>query len=267
MNKPYLLDYFHAVRQIFLLSRFGLFTDIDGTISEIVDIPDHARVSSSCRESLSVLAKYFTVVGAISGRPAMEARRMVGLDNMVYVGNHGLERWINGKTQLIPIAEKYVIKIQKTIGELRDLVSLEGVIVENKGPVVSIHYRRCENPEEAQRIIMEKVRSFAQRNGFKIGTGKMVVELRPPVEFDKGTAISGLIDEYKLDSALYLGDDITDIDVFRVFNQNRLKLQGVSVAVISSETQQSIIEYADYYLKGLSDVERFFRLIVAEVAV
>lgn len=73
------------------LRPLGLITDIDGTISPIAPSPLEARVSPACRRHLAALAKKLELVAVISGRPAVEARDMVGVEGIVYVGNHGLE--------------------------------------------------------------------------------------------------------------------------------------------------------------------------------
>ena len=88
-----LFNYYDAVTEVLSLRPFGLFTDVDGTISEIAPSPGQARVSPICRENLAVLAKQLDVVVAVSGRTAIETREMVGVDDIIYIGNHGYEHW------------------------------------------------------------------------------------------------------------------------------------------------------------------------------
>ncbi|MEE8469731.1 MAG: trehalose-phosphatase [Dehalococcoidia bacterium] len=263
---PHILDHFAAVRELLLLSPFGLFTDVDGTISEIAPSPEEAVVSPVCQDSLASLSRHLAVVGAVSGRPAAEARRMVGVDEIVYLGNHGLERWVGGETELVSGAEDYPARIAAVLDELRSRISMEGVIFENKGPSASIHYRRCRDQEAALKTIMAAVDGLARASNLKVSLGRMVVELRPPLEVNKGTAVCSLIEERHLKGAMYLGDDITDVDVFVAFHQPGLPFKGISIGVVCGETSPRVIAQADFTANGVVDVERLLTQLVAEVA-
>ncbi len=262
---PYLFDHFDSVRELLSLAPLGLFTDIDGTISETALSPAEARVSPVCRESLAVLAKHLAVVVAVSGRPAAEARKMVGIDEIVYIGNHGYERWAGGGVELVPGVEDYYARVKAVLDELRKLVSIEGVILENKGPTASIHYRRCRDREAALKAIISAVDGLARAGNLRVSLGKMAVELRPPLEVSKGTAVFSLIEEHYLSGAIYLGDDLTDVDVFVAFHQKGLPFKGLAIGVIGEETVPQIARQADFIVNGVGDVERFLRQVVVEV--
>jgi trehalose 6-phosphate phosphatase len=262
----YLFDHFDDVREVLALRPFGLFTDVDGTISEIAPSPAEAKVSPVCREALATLAGTLPVVAAVSGRPAMEARKMVGIDNMVYIGNHGYERWIKGKTALLPDVEGYLARIRDVLDSLAGHIAIDGIIVENKGPTAAIHYRRCRDHEAALKSIVAAVEEPAKANDLKISLGKLVVELRPPLEVSKGTAVCSLIAEDRLNGAIYLGDDLTDVDVFRAFHQKGLSFKGLAIGVIDEEAEPDLVQEADFTLNGIEDVERFLKQVAAEVA-
>lgn len=264
-DMPYLFDHFDSVRELLSLAPLGLFTDIDGTISETALSPAEARVSPVCRESLAVLAKHLAVVVAVSGRPAAEARKMVGIDEIVYIGNHGYERWAGGGVELVPGVEDYYARVKAVLDELRKLVSIEGVILENKGPTASIHYRRCRDREAALKAIISAVDGLARAGNLRVSLGKMAVELRPPLEVSKGTAVFSLIEEHYLSGAIYLGDDLTDVDVFVAFHQKGLPFKGLAIGVIGEETVPQIARQADFIVNGVGDVERFLRQVVVEV--
>ena len=266
VHKPYLFDHFNDIKELILHSRSGLFTDIDGTISEIAESPDAAFVSASCRDNLEFLARNLVIVAAITGRPASEARTMVGVEDMVYIGNHGLEKWAKGDITFGKGVEEYVSKIYRIADELKNRIHIEGVFIENKGPTVSIHYRRAHNPESSRKLVMCVAEEIAELNNLKINVGKMVVELKPLIDLNKGTAIWGLIKEYNLESAVYLGDDITDIDVFRILGRNKGDFRGISIAVLSPETAPEVVQHADYVLKGVEDVERFLKQVAEAMA-
>ena len=262
----YVFNHFNTIRKVLELRPFGLFTDVDGTISEIAPSPAEAKVSPTCREALATLAGILPVVAAVSGRSAVEARKMVGIDNIVYIGNHGYERWTKGKTELLPGVEEYPARITAVLDGLAGNIAIDGIIVENKGPTAAVHYRRCRDHEAALKSILAAVEEPVKANGLKISLGKLVVELRPTLEANKGTAVYSLIAEYRLNGAIYLGDDLTDIDVFRAFHGEGLSFTGLAIGVTGGEIVPDLVQEADFTLNGVGDVERFLKQVAAEVA-
>lgn len=260
---PYLFDHLDSVRKALAISPLGLITDIDGTISEIAQFPQQARVSRVCRESLASLTNRLELVAAISGRPVLEARDMVGIDGMVYVGNHGLERWEDGVVNFADGLQGFPAKVAAVKGEMGTLLSIEGVAFEDKGMALAIHYRRCRDRERARRSILEKIASSAITRDFRAVEGRMVVELRPILGVNKGTAVKALIDEYRLSGGIYLGDDISDVDAFAVMHQKGFK--GLALGVTDMETPHQVATEADFTLNGVNDVERFLIWLVGAV--
>jgi trehalose 6-phosphate phosphatase len=260
-----LFNNYNVVKEVLSLHPFGLFTDVDGTISEIAPSPGQAHVSPICRESLATLARRLDVVAAVSGRTAIETKEMVGVDDIIYIGNHGYERWVGGRIQLMPGIEPYMEWIKAVLADLEKRIDVEGVIFENKGPTASIHYRRCRNQEGALKAIMAAVEELTAGSDLRISQGRLVVELRPPLEVNKGTAVLSLMEERRLKGALYLGDDLTDVDVFVAFHREGLPFKGLAVAVIEDETASQVIKEADYTLNGVREVERFLKRAAAEV--
>ena len=292
---PYLFDHLDAIRQVLTLLPFGLITDVDGTISEIASCPEEARVSPICREQLATLTKRLELVAAISGRPALDAKEMIGVGGMVYVGNHGLEQWHDGVLQFFEGVKEYTSKVTAALDELMGSLTVEGISFENKGVALSVHYRRSPDRESARNCILEKIAASSIARDFRVQEGKMVIELCPLVEIDKGVAVKALIKEYHLRGGIYLGDDISDVDAFGAMHQeasgqafrqalrtkyrpiyrtlakrrspqggqgerNRYRpasFKGLAVGVISEETPQQLEKEADFTLDGVGDVERF----------
>ncbi len=252
---PYLFDHLDAVRQVLTLFPFGLMTDVDGTISEIVSCPEEARVSPVCRQQLAILTKRLELVAAISGRPALAAREMIGVDGMVYIGNHGLEQWHDGVLQFVEGVKEYTTKVTAALDELMGSLNVEGISFENKGVALSVHYRRSPDRKSARNCILEKIAASFIARDFSIQEGKMVVELRPSVEVNKATAVEALVKRYNLRGGIYVGDDISDVDAFRAIHQEIFK--GLAVGVISEETPQQLEKEADFTLNGVGDMERF----------
>ena len=262
---PYLFDHLDSLRELLALSPLGLITDVDGTISEIAPSPDEARVSPICRQQLAALAGQLELVAAISGRPAAQAWEMVGVDAMVYIGNHGLERWRRGAVELREDLQEYPRKVISALTELEALLALEGIALENKGIAFSIHYRRCPSRESARELILEKVANTKIAMDFQVTEGRMVVELRPKIAVNKGTAVLELVERYRLRVGIYLGDDISDVDAFNALHLKSPPFKGLALGVIGKETPSQVERGADFTLNGVSDVEQFLKWLTENV--
>jgi trehalose 6-phosphate phosphatase len=207
--------------------------DVDGTLAPIVARPELAVVPETTRTELTRLAKRYLVVACVSGRTGEDARRLVGVEGIQYVGNHGLE--------LVPEAARFA----SLIAAFRDTVGLE---VEDKGLTLAYHFR--EAPDEHTALAeLERVAKRAQENGLAPRWGRKVLEIRPPVAADKGTAVRALLAEAGATRALYAGDDATDLDAFEGLATAGLE-QFVRVAVVSSEGPPELAKMADLLVKS-----------------
>ena len=151
----------------------ALLLDVDGTLAPIVDRPEDAAVPAETRAELTRLRDRYGLVACISGRSGDDARRIVGVDGIRYVGSHGLE--------LAPEAAGWT-------GRLRDFASTVDWPVEDKGVTVSFHWRTAPD-QEAAATYLETVAARAREAGLDARFGRKVLELRPPVRADKGTAV------------------------------------------------------------------------------
>jgi len=258
---PYLFDHLDLIGGALRQTPFGLITDIDGTISKTAPTPRQAEVSRRCRHYLSALCHQLALVAAVSGRPAGEARNMVGVEGIVYIGNHGLERWVGGHPQLHEEVRDYPGIIKAVTRELAPLLSIDGIIIEDKGVTASIHYRLCREPQAARREIMAALRKSTHARSLRLIHERMAVDILPPVKIDKGTATRDLIREYNLQGGIYLGDDLTDIDAFRAVHTaaHDFKFQGFAIGITSREMPERLAREADFTLNGVEDVERFLK--------
>src|SRR5687768_5400732 len=179
--------------------RAAVLLDVDGVLAPIVDVPHEAAVPEETRSELRRLHGRYALVACISGRPAADARRIVGLDELVYVGEHGLE--------LVPEAAAW----RERLYLLAETVDWPDV--ERKPLTVTFHYRRAEDESEAVRLL-QAVATRASAEGLVPRFGRKVLELRPPLAAHKGTAVAHLLDRNGLERALYAGDDSTDVDAF-----------------------------------------------------
>ena len=265
----HLLEQLDRVHQLLVSVPRGLISDVDGTISEIAASPDEAIVSTQFRGHLRELTKQLDLVAALSGRSAGDARSMVGVDELVYVGNHGLEWWAGGEARYLPSVLPFLPIVAGALGELQSQLKIPGVIIEDKVATVAIHYRRAEDARVARDAIIAALTNSPSANKLRVAKGKMVVELGPPLPLDKGRALVELVRRYRLRSVIYLGDDLTDVDAFLQLRKLRTagKIDGLAVAVIGVETPPRVVEDADAVLHGVPEVESFLRWMVQELAV
>lgn len=258
------LAIFDRVLSVLKAERAGLITDIDGTISYLAASPAAARVSQPLRSHLAALAARLTLVAIVSGRSCADSRALIGLDGLVYVGNHGLEMFTRNGLVVQSEARVYRHQIAALLEELRPVCRrLAGVIVEDKGATASVHYRLVERAEEARKTLLEAIHNSPLAAGLSITEGKMVIEVRPPVQVNKGTAVRNLIEEYSLIGVAYLGDDLTDVDAFETLASldSRSACRCLSIAVAGPETPERVRSVANLHLDGVSEVEHMLGLL------
>ena len=224
--------------------RSALVLDVDGTLAPIVARPELARVPAATRAQLERLADRYALVACVSGRAGEDARRLVGVEAIVYVGNHGLE--------LDPRAQE----LAAAIARFRDRV---GLPVEDKGLSLSYHYREARD-EAAARRRLEEVVDRAEAEGLDARWGRKVLEVRPPVTADKGTAVRTLLERSGAERGLYAGDDTTDLDAFAGLAAAGLE-HAVRVAVASEEGPAALREAADLVVAGPEELAQLLELL------
>ena len=222
--------------------RAAVLLDVDGTLAPIVARPELAAVPEETREEVRRLAGRYALVAAVSGRTSSEAERLVGVEGVVYVGVHGLE--------LAPEAQRWR-------ESLRPFAAERWAWVEDKGLTVAFHWREAPNEQEARREL-EAIAARAAEAGLEARWGRKVLELRPPVEADKGTAVRALLAERGLERALYAGDDTTDLDAFRGLDGLE---EAVRVAVASPEGPPVLREAADVVVESPAELLDLLRTL------
>jgi trehalose 6-phosphate phosphatase len=205
----------------------GLFVDFDGVLAPIVARPDDAYPPPEAREELERLAHRYALVAVVSGRAGDDVRRRVAVDGVVCVGSHGLE--------LDSRAEMWRTRIDA----FADEAGWEDT--ERKGLAVSFHYRRADD-EAAAAAELGQLAELARSAGLVARFGRKVLEVLPPVEANKGTAVRRLLADSNLYRALAAGDDTTDLDAFRALDGLEL---AVRVAVAADESPPELRAAAD----------------------
>jgi trehalose 6-phosphate phosphatase len=233
----------------------AIFCDIDGTLAPIVERADEASVPDDARDVLGSLARRYAVVGSVSGRRAEDARRLVGLDELVYIGNHGFERFLPdvGAVRLDPAVAGHEDDVAAFIEHLdpRELVAL-GLRVEDKGPICALHWRGADDERAAEAGAREIATDAIGRNLLP-HWGRKILEVRPAVQLDKGTALAELLEERRIANALYGGDDRTDVDAFRRLHDMSAMGEldsAVCVGIVSDEGPLELAEEADMLVEG-----------------
>ncbi|MDQ3791685.1 MAG: trehalose-phosphatase [Actinomycetota bacterium] len=241
----------------------AIFTDIDGTLAPIVPTPDMSEVSDELKELLGRLSERYLLVAGISGRKTEDALDLVGLADVVYFGNHGFEILRDGEVEVTPEALPYLEKVQELENNARQELAPLGAFVEEKGITASIHYRNA--PPEVGEKSVDFVKREGERLGLRITVGRGVVEARPPIRADKGTAVRALVEEYRPERAMFLGDDTTDLDAFRELVELREKgalKEILRVGVASEEGPPEITSEADIVVDGVDGVDVVLRALL-----
>lgn len=246
---------FENLTPVLYAGRFGLFCDFDGTLSPIVDQPDAAQITPENKQCLKDLKTKTAVIGIVSGRTVANIVARVGIDGLTYVGNHGLERWENGKRVAAEAVQPFLNNINRAAEETRPRL-LPGMQLEDKEVTLSIHYRQTAEPDKVREEFMPLAEEIAGRYGLKLFEGRRVFELRPPIPLDKGSAFRALVREFDLDAAMFIGDDITDTAAFEAALELRRsgECQAFSVGVLDRETPQSVVELSDLSVAGVGGV-------------
>ncbi|MFH1889014.1 MAG: trehalose-phosphatase [Candidatus Omnitrophota bacterium] len=241
-----------------------LFLDYDGTLTPIADKPKDANIPLKTKSVLEGLSRRPDCkVAVISGRSLEDIKKMVGIKGIIYSGNHGLE--IEGPKIKFrhSVSARYQRILQNIETKLKEkFVSVEGVFVENKVFSLSFHFRLAKEKDIPfiKDSFREATISYLLKNNIKVGLGKKVLEVRPPIEWDKGKIVLWLLARQQVSRGeekilpLYIGDDLTDEDAFEV-----LKNKGLTVFV-GTPTRQS---HARYYLEDTKEAFELLNRILA----
>ena len=234
----------------------AVFCDIDGTLAPIVTRAEEAHVREEVSLLIGRLARRYRCVACISGRPAAEARRLVGVGGITYAGSHGAELLEPGQSnpRLLPAFKSWEGRVRR-FAQAHDNPELRRlrVRIEDKGPITAFHWRAVPD-EDAARTALEGLAQEAEAAGLATHWGRKVLEVRPPVPIDKGQAVHDLVARYGPRRALFGGDDATDLDAFDALDA--LAAEGtletvVRVGVRSDEGPAAITQRADVVVDGV----------------
>lgn len=244
------IESWDEVKSIFMDPIF-LLTDYDGTLTPIVGRPEAAQLSSVMRNKISELVP-LCPVSIISGRSLSDLRDRVGVRGIYYSGNHGFEIEGPDVSFIKEEAERASRALEMFCKEFKKNVQVDDVVVENKVYTASVHYRLVDSEgiSKVRETFEDTIEAYLEEADLEVNEGKKIFEIKPSVEWDKGKAVSFLLKnlDYEEETLpIYMGDDVTDEDVFRVLDR------GVGVFVGKDERDT----LADYKLDNIDEVGCF----------
>jgi trehalose 6-phosphate phosphatase len=249
--------------------RSAILLDIDGVLAPIVEHAADAHVPEGTRQLLIEVARRYGLVACVSGRQAQQARAMVSIGSISYLGAHGAELLRSGWTEarLDPRLEDWARRIDDFAREADNAdLRRRRVRLEDKGPIVAFHWRGAPDEQEAREAV-DAIAARAEHAGLHTHWGRKVLEVRPPVQIDKGAGIKAFLDGTTTETALYAGDDATDLDAFRTLqelvDEGRLA-QAIRVGVSSEDGPVAIREEADVVVEGTDGVKELLAALVED---
>jgi trehalose 6-phosphate phosphatase len=244
----------------------ALFLDVDGTLAPVVKRADDARVPTDVSRVLGRLSARLGMVACVSGRAAADAKRLVGVGGIFYAGAHGAELLdpATGEIERAQELAQWQVPIQEFAASL-DTGDLRraGVRLEDKSYIQALHWRGTEHDDEAAELVAA-AEAAARERGFEVHHGRKVLEIRPPIHFSKGIAVSRLVQRSGARFAAYIGDDNTDVDAFDALLGLRARGDlevALCVGVDSEEAPARLVERADAMVDGPPGVRRMLEEI------
>ena len=246
----YLFDNMDEIKKTAFRENIFMFLDYDGILTPIVETPDKAVISDEMR-SLIIKLKEHVPVAVISGRALKDIKGRVGIEDIIYAGNHGAEIWDGRKEIISQGSEGNRRLLEEVLEKLKKEISyIKGVLIEDKGITASLHFRNVNVRQVGDVFSIFEKTANDYKDDFRFITGKKVFEIRPVNIWNKGDAVSWIIENLgKHRFPVYIGDDTTDEDAYSI-----LKNRGLSVSIGGSAS-------ADYYIQNQGEVRDFLMML------
>jgi trehalose 6-phosphate phosphatase len=208
---------------------------------------------------LSDLRHHLLRIAVISGRDTDALAARLPIDDLILVGNHGLEER-NGQSRLLAAAAPFSAPLQRAADAIMRLeeIHVPGVRVERKRAGVSVHFRNATDPSTVQALLRPALERIAAGEQLQLHAGRMVWELRPPLDIDKGEVVRRLAASLRPQAIIYVGDDLTDASAFAALKA-MTGTRTLAVGVQSAEVPASTFADCDLIVDGVSGVTRFLR--------
>lgn len=268
LHHPSALSVFEEIMSASQGKQIVVFLDYDGTLSPIVEDPDRAFMTNEMRDAVKGVAKYFPTA-IVSGRSRAKVSGFVRLSELYYAGSHGMD--IRGPTKghkqgrenqtvICQPAREFLPTINEVYKTLIEKIKhIPGAKVENNKFCLSVHYRCVEEKNWGE--LGDQVKSIMKGyQQLRLTQGRKVIEIRPTIKWDKGNALEFLLESLGYAESndifpIYIGDDRTDEDAFKVL---RRKGQGLGILVSKTPKETN----ASCSLKEPSEVMDFLTRLV-----
>ncbi len=257
-----LFDEWEDIKKFLAGKKILLFLDFDGTLAAIVD---HYKSATILQESKALLRQLVKdpkcFVAVVSGRALSDVRKRVGLKDIMYAGNHGLEVAGPGLAYTSFVGSEVQSLLRKIARDLeKHLGGIKGLLIEDKRLTLSVHYRRVDRQQVAllKTIFWEVIRPYLQTRRVDLSIGKEVFEIKPAVKWNKGAVVLWLIKHMRKNGQgrktfpVFIGDDVTDETAFIA-----LKRRGLCIRVGCAK-----VSAAQYCLKDINHVARFLKTVL-----
>jgi trehalose 6-phosphate phosphatase len=242
----------------------GLILDFDGVLAPIVEDPAASAMPDRVAATLARLAGSLGLLAVVSGRPADFLADRVRVPGVPLLGSYGMEQVRDGVHHLDPQASRWLDSVREASRALvRHLGEEPGIRVEEKPVSVAVHWRQAPDRAAASDQVRQVAGQVAARTGLRLEPGKLVEELRPPIEMDKGSAISALLAAQRLATAAYAGDDLGDLPALRA-----VRAAGGYALVVNhgAETDPRLLDLADQIYDGTDGFAAWLSDLAAAVA-
>jgi trehalose-phosphatase len=255
MSRPLLENFSEISERIDAAPHILLFADFDGTLTPIAEHPNLAHLSAETKALLEQLSRQSKItLAVICGRALADVQARVGIEGLVYAGNHGLEICGPGFYFIDPEAAAQ----RESLRQLSEKMSarmqaVAGAYVENKGLTISIHFRQVADRQVDEVVRVVRAAVTPRHRQWQLAIGKMVYEIKPRVDWHKGAALHWIKDRVGKPKALaiYLGDDFTDEDAFAALPD------GITVKVGHAEET-----LAKFHVANPAEAQQFLRWLI-----
>ncbi|MBI4250021.1 trehalose-phosphatase [Candidatus Uhrbacteria bacterium] len=254
-----LSNHFTEIKKRFTGRKVAIMLDFDGTLSSIASTPQRARIHVGIKKVLKKLSQSPHTMYIVSGRSVADVKKKIGIANVTYVGNHGMEWEMGGRRKTIPLPRTIKQAIGKAKQKLRIIQKkFPGILIEDKQLAVALHYRgiRKTDAKSFQTQTASLLGELTRDEHLKIGKGKKVFELLPNIAWNKGFFVRMMVKTELKNMAqkdiIYIGDDQTDEDVFRILPK--------ALTIRVGKNKKSA---ARYYVRSLQSVYQILTMLVS----